>query len=88
MDYMTWCIIAGIAFWVLFALAVVTGVVWVFCYIQYYRWDKQDRERNTFINAVQAAVQDAVKNMREADEETYGDVENDPDAEANMMQDY
>ena len=65
MDYMTWCIIAGIAFWVLFALAVVTAIVWVFCYVQYYRWVKQDRERNTFIHAVQAAVQDAVEQAKD-----------------------
>ena len=59
MDYMTWCIIAGIAFWVLAALAVVTMMAWAYCYFQYYRWDKQDRERNTFVHAVQEAVEHA-----------------------------
>ena len=75
MDYMTWCIIAGIAFWVLFALAVVTAIVWVFCYVQYYRWDKQDRERDTFIHAVQAAVQNAVEQAEQKSMSQNEDIE-------------
>ena len=75
MDYITWCIIAGIAFWLLCALAVVTGIAWVFCYIQYYRWDKQDRERDTFIHAVQAAVQDAVEQSEQKSMSQNEDIE-------------
>ena len=60
MDYTSFCIIAGIAFWLLAALAVVAGIIWVYCCVQYYRWDKQDREKDTFVNAVQAAVKEAI----------------------------
>ena len=77
MDYMTWCIIAGIGFWVLFALAIVAMLAWVYVYVQYYRWDKQDRERNTFVHAVQAAVQEAVEQAQR--ENTLQESDNDFD---------
>jgi hypothetical protein len=75
MDYTTFLMIATIFFWVLAACAVVTGMVWVFCYVQYYRWDKQDRERNTFIHAVQETVKEAIEQANNANLEIQDDIE-------------
>ena len=75
MDYMTWCIIAGIFFWILCALAVVSGMAWVYVCLQYYRWDKQDRERDNFVHAVQAAVQEAVEQAKNENMPQNEDIE-------------
>lgn len=43
MNYTTFCMIMTIMFWSLCAIGIVTFMAWVYCQIQYYKWDKEDR---------------------------------------------
>ena len=93
MDYATFCIILGIGFWVLVALAVCCLIIYTYCQTMYYKWYREEREQETFFNAVQAAVRNAIDEMQNmdveaVDREQYGDIENDLEAESSMMQDY
>ena len=93
MDYSSFCIIIGIGFWTLTALAVCCLVIWTYCQTMYYKWDRERHEQESFFNAVQAAVKNAIDEMQkmdieQADHEQYGDIENDHEAESSMMQDY
>ena len=82
------CYILAISFWVLAALAVVCMIVWVFCYVQYYRWEKQEREQTNLVSTIQESIKKALADIENSDHDTYGDIENDKEAESCMMQDY
>ncbi len=38
------CFVLAICFWVLAAIALVLFGAWVYCEVQYYHWNKTDRE--------------------------------------------
>lgn len=65
MDYTSFCIIIGIMFWVLAALCVVAFMAWVYCYVQYYKWDKEDRNRNCIIKEVQETIRQTIEDINE-----------------------
>lgn len=58
MDYNTFCMILGIMFWVLTALGIVSLMAWVYCQIQYYKWDKEDRMKESIIDLIKEAIKD------------------------------
>lgn len=63
MDYYVFWMIMAILFWVLFALAVVSGIAWVYTQVMYYRWTKEDREQANLIEQVQQTVKDKIEEI-------------------------
>ena len=45
MSYTACVMILGILFWVLAGLCVVSFMAWIYVQIVYYKWNKEDRER-------------------------------------------
>lgn len=68
MDYIVFCMILGILFWVLAALALVVGMAYVYVELQYYKWSKEQREKDGIVKEIQEAVKKAIE---EIDEEQY-----------------
>lgn len=56
MNYYTFCMIMAIMFWTLSALGIVTLMAWVYCQIQYYKWDKEDRIKNELAEKISEQV--------------------------------
>lgn len=56
MDYQTFCMIMAIMFWTLSALGIVTLMAWVYCQVQYYKWDKEDRIKNELAEKISEQV--------------------------------
>ena len=65
MDYESACMIFAISFWVLCACAVICGLAWTYCQIQYYKWARDEREQDLFVHAVRNAVAKAVEGMQQ-----------------------
>lgn len=66
MEFEAAWIIIAVFFWVLCAVAVVVGLAWIFCYVNYYRWDKEDRSKQDIIKQIQEEV------LEKIDEELHG----------------
>ena len=45
MSYSIFLSVVLILFWIAVALVACTFAVWVYVYYQYYKWDRQDRNR-------------------------------------------
>ena len=82
MDYQTFCMIMAIMFWVLSALGIVSLMAWVYCQVQYYKWDKEDRLKESIVDMMKEAIKEvheAYKNYDEnkADEqyEEWGEID-------------
>lgn len=60
MQYEVAWIIIAIFFWVLCAAAIVIGMAWAFCYVNYYRWDKEDRNKSDIVKQIQEEVLDKI----------------------------
>lgn len=56
MEFEAVWIIIAIFWWFLCACLIVIGIVWLFCYVNYFRWDKQDRERREVMRQVEKQV--------------------------------
>lgn len=56
MDYQTFCMIMAIMFWVLSALGIVSLMAWVYCQVQYYKWDKEDRIKEELAEKISKQV--------------------------------
>lgn len=56
MNYYTFCMIMAIMFWTLSALGIVTLMAWVYCQVQYYKWDKEDRIKNELAEKISEQV--------------------------------
>ena len=56
MNYQTFCMIMAIMFWTLSALGIVTLMVWVYCQVQYYKWDKEDRIKEELAKKISEQV--------------------------------
>ena len=58
MQYeLAWLVVA-IFFWVLCAAAIVIGLAWVFCYCNYFKWDKEDRLKKEVMEKVGEMLDD------------------------------
>ena len=75
MDYYTMVMILGIMFWVLCALGIVAGLAWVYCYVQYYKWDKEDRYKSSVVKEIQETIK---QTLEELDKEQYDEFEDEP----------
>lgn len=82
MDYRTFCMILGIMFWVLSAMGIVSLMAWVYCQVQYYKWDKEDRMKESIVDLIKEAIKEvheAYKNYNpnEKDEqyEEWGEID-------------
>ena len=53
--------ILGIGFWLIAALSIITLMAYVYVVVQYYHWDKQDRERNNIVQEISDKVAEKVK---------------------------
>lgn len=56
MQYEAAWIIISIFFWVLCAAAIVIGFAWIFCYVNYFKWDKEDRNKSEIVKQIQEEV--------------------------------
>lgn len=56
MNYYTFCMIMAIMFWTLSTLGIVTLMAWVYCQVQYYKWDKEDRIKNELAEKISKQV--------------------------------
>ena len=56
MEFEAVWIIIAIFWWFLCAALLVVGLVWLFCYVNYYRWDKEDREHRKVMREVDKKV--------------------------------
>lgn len=56
MNYYTFCMIMAIMFWTLSALGIVTLMAWIYCQVQYYKWDKEDRIKNELAEKISKQV--------------------------------
>ena len=56
-------IILGIGFWVCCALCTIAILTYVWIVIQYYRWDKMDRENVNLTNIVSKAVAETITKL-------------------------
>ena len=52
-----------IGFWVLAACAVVTLMMWIFTQIQYYKWDKEDRQIEKMNQLIEQVVKTNSENI-------------------------
>lgn len=82
MDYTTFCMIMAIMFWVLSALGIVSLMVWVYCQVQYYKWDKEDRMKESIVDLIKEAIKEVHEgyknyNPNEKDEqyEEWGEID-------------
>ena len=74
MTYTTFCMILAIGFWVLAALGIVCLMAWTYVQVQYYKWSKDDRDRELFKASLKDAIKDGftefMKAFKEYDPET------------------
>lgn len=63
MDYTAFCIILGIAFWVLAAIAVVCLLVLSYIQFVYYKWNSQERRNNDIVRQVQEIVLEKINEI-------------------------
>ena len=56
MGWTTFWMIMGIIFWILLALTVVTFMIWTFSQLQYYKWDKEDRQFDKMKEYIEQAI--------------------------------
>ena len=63
MDYTSFCIILGIMFWVLCALAIVCLIIATFIYVEEHKWKKMERDYENFMARVNDAVQSALDEL-------------------------
>lgn len=57
--------ILACAFWLLAALALVLLAAFVYCEVQYYHWNKQDRETNKLSEELTEQIAEQTKKMLE-----------------------
>lgn len=57
------CFVLAVCFWVIGAIAIVLFAAWVYVEVQYYHWNKTDRENEQM-------MQNLVKQIEEKFEET------------------
>lgn len=72
MEYGTFAMILGILFWVLCALGVVSFMIWLYTYVQYFKWDKEDRYQRMIVKEIQETIK---KTIEESDKEQYDEFE-------------
>lgn len=78
MEYGTFATILGIMFWVLCALGIVCFMTWLYAYMQYFKWDKEDRQKQIVMQQIKETVSTEVKQtLEQLDKEQYDDFEND-----------
>lgn len=57
----TVCIILGIGFWVLAALAVVCGLIWAYVRLSYMRMDRFEHERKMLMDDIENLIVESRK---------------------------
>lgn len=65
--YIAWIIVA-IFFWVLCAIGIIMGMAYIFIQIQYYHWDKEERNKNAIVKELTEKVK---QTLEELDAEQY-----------------
>ena len=56
MGWTTFWMIMAIVFWVLLALTVVGFMAWIYTQVQYYKWDKEDRQFEKMKEYIEQAI--------------------------------
>ena len=54
--------ILAVMFWALCAVAVVGMLAYIYCQVQYYKWDKEDRMQNNLVNKISEKIVDEMTN--------------------------
>lgn len=55
--------VLAIGFWVIAAMGLVTLMAFVYCEMQYYRWNKQERETEKMGETVEKAVNESLRDI-------------------------
>lgn len=59
--------ILACAFWLLAALGIVTLMAFVYVEVQYYHWNKQERESKQLVKELSERIAETVKEVKESE---------------------
>ena len=65
MDYTACVMILGIMWWVLAGCAIVAFMAWTYTQVMYYKWNAEDRQKDTIIEQVQHTITQTITEVRE-----------------------
>ena len=60
--------ILAIAFWILAALAFVFLAAFVYVEVQYYHWNKQDRENQQLVSNIMEQIEERLQELQELEQ--------------------
>lgn len=58
------CFVLAICFWVLSAIAIVLFAAWVYVEVQYYHWNKIDRENDQMIQYLMKRIEEKFEELQ------------------------
>lgn len=59
------CFVLAICFWVLGAIAIVLFTAWVYVEVQYYHWNKIDRENEQMVQYLVKQVEEKFEELKD-----------------------
>ena len=58
------CFVLAICFWVLAAIAIVLFAAWVYVEVQYYHWNKTDRENEQMVQYLVKQIEEKFEELQ------------------------
>lgn len=58
------CFVLAVCFWVLAAIAIVLFAAWVYVEVQYYHWNKIDRENEQMVQYLMKQIEEKFKELQ------------------------
>lgn len=58
------CFVLAVCFWVLGAIAIVLFAAWVYVEVQYYHWNKTDRENEQMVQYLVKQVEEKFEELK------------------------
>lgn len=58
------CFVLAICFWVLAAIAIVLFAAWVYVEVQYYHWNKIDRENEQMVQYLMKQIEEKFEELQ------------------------
>lgn len=58
------CFVLAVCFWVLAAIAIVLFAAWVYVEVQYYHWNKIDRENEQMVQYLMKQVEEKFEELQ------------------------
>lgn len=58
------CLVLAVCFWVLAAIAIVLFAAWVYVEVQYYHWNKTDRENEQMVQYLMKQIEEKFEELQ------------------------